>query len=383
MHNAVADPWPNPTINVATARLLLRYLAGLAPAPVAKPLPALPYLAAWLIAHGLGPLAYARCQSEWPQLAAYLQADAFSAAAETGVHGDNLARIRAAFAAADLPPVLLKGAALAETVYGGPAERTMSDLDLWVRAEDMSTAFAQMRTAGFRAVGQEERPPALQMLSKGEIRFYRPQWPQGLVELHLSPFPGWWLQRTAAVNDEALWARLEPLPDAPHSRQLAAEDMIIHVAVHTAVNHQFGLAAVRSLLDITLTAQTRAVDWTAVAQRARAWRVATAVWQTLDLLVTLVGVTEARSAAAALRPAAARRALLGRFVTPASVLAGADMRHGAARLLFLLLLVDRPQDVARLVGRTLWPEPAWLVARYGAEVGHGRHLWRLLTKRSI
>ena len=35
------------------------------------------------------------------------------------------------------------------------------------------------------------------------------------------------------------------------------------------------------------------------------------------------------------------------------------------RYIFLLFLVDRVQDAARLVFRTLWPERAWLIARYG------------------
>ena len=104
------------------------------------------------------------------------------------------------------------------------------------------------------------RPPALQLLSGGAIRFYRPEWRQGLVKLHRSAFPGWWLRR---------------------------------------------------------------------------------------------------------------------FVSPESVLGGIDLRNSRARYLLLLALVDRPRDMLYLLWRTVWPERAWLAARYQNQSGRGRHLWLL------
>ena len=39
--------------------------------------------------------------------------------------------------------------------------------------------------------------------------------------------------------------------------------------------------------------------------------------------------------------------------------------YGPLRFLFLLAMVDRPLAAARLLGRAVWPEEAWLAARYG------------------
>lgn len=374
-------PWPD----VATARTVLRYLCGLADdCPPCGAESRTRELATWLLSHELGPLAYARCQAAYPALAGHLQADSFLAAAENSMHGAALSEMRAAFSTAGVPIVLLKGAALAGTVYDGANQRPMSDVDIWLQPRDMERAARAMQRVGFAAVEKPDRPWSMQRFFDGEIQFHRADWAQSLVELHFSPFVGMWLKRTAVIDLEGLWTRKEPLPDMPHVHQLAPEDMLIHLAVHTAVNHQFGLTALRSLVDMTLTAQKRPVNWQIVAQRARRWRVATVTWQTLALLQALITLPAADPALHALRPSHLRRRLLRYFVTPVSVVAGDDLQTSRMRrLLLLTLLVDRPRDMARLAFRTLWPESAWLEARYGRSVSHLQHLWHVLRRRQV
>jgi hypothetical protein len=359
----------------------LRYLLGLEPPPTHLPLPT-SNLAAWLIAGGLGPLAYRHCRNDWPELAAALQVDLYAAVAQNQLHVANLGAIAAHFQD-KVPIVLLKGMALAESVYGGIMYRPMSDLDLWVPAAHLPQAVTLMAQAEFERDAKEKRPPELQMLSDGEMRFYQPQWVQNLVELHLAPFSGWWGKHTAAIETEAMWQRLEPVVEKPGMWQLAAEDAVIHFAVHTAVNHQFDLHLIRSLVDIALTAHKRGVDWRVVAERARRWRVATAVYTVLTLLHQLIGLPDLEPALHTLRPSLVHRWLLGRILAPEKVINGFALPHPALRFPLLLLLVDRPRDIAKMVFRTLWPEKAWLQARYGGKVGHWGHLWGMLRRGDV
>ncbi len=123
---------------------------------------------------------------------------------------------------------------------------------------------------------------------------------------------------------------------------------------------------VRGLLDVALVAVKYAVDWAAVVARARAWRVATATGLVLALTAELFGLQDVRAAGEALRPSALRQRLLSLFTGPQAVLAGQDITRSRRRFLYQLALVDRPQDMAGLVWRALWPEDTWLTARYGA-----------------
>jgi hypothetical protein len=378
-----------------TARFLLRWLwgdTGLPDTALAdfSELAAAERLAAWLTRQGLGAVAYGRCQ-DGDLLRRCLQGDMFAAAAESSLKQTQLRAILKALAENEVLFVLLKGAALSVTVYEDPAWRTMSDIDFWVQDAEMPLTAQVMANLGYVANVKAERPFQLQQLSRGEIQFVQPARTNSLVEFHWSPFPGWWLARTAAVDENGLWARREPLPNLPHAAsaeepggyQLTPEDMVIHLAVHTAVNHQFGLAALRSLLDIALTSEKRGVDWLVVAERAKRWRVGTAVYTVLDLLDQLMGVAGVDPALSRLKPSALRRGLIRRFVTAESVLAGRDVSSGRQRFLLLLLLVDRRRDMVKLVWRTLWPEKAWLDARYGGNVGHWKHLWRVVRYRDV
>ncbi|PIE81586.1 MAG: hypothetical protein CSA11_04420 [Chloroflexi bacterium] len=340
-------------------------------------------LAEWLIEQGLGALAYGRCAESELALRRCLQGDMFSAAAESSMKQEQLKQILQGLAQAEIPVVLLKGAALSLTVYEDPAWRTMSDVDLWLPANAMAKAAQVMVDLGYTMQGKEERPFALQQLSRGEIQWVLPQQMESLIEFHWSPYSGWWLVRTAAVNDTGIWTRQENLPEQTNVGQMAPEDIVIHLAVHTAVNHQFGLSALRSLVDIALTANKREVDWNIVAKRARAWRVSIAVYIVLDLLAQLIGVEGIETSLTPLRPSKLRRWLISQFVTPQTVLAGRDLRSGAKRFLLLLLLVDRVRDMVKLIGRTLWPEQEWLEARYGGSVKHWGHLRQIIMTREV
>jgi hypothetical protein len=333
-----------------------------------------------LIAEGLGPLAYARYHLLWPQLAALLQADRFSAAGEMELHQQKLTRIGTALVENGLHPVILKGAALAVSVYPEPSQRTMSDVDLMLPEAEMEAAVAVMVALGYRQQDKTERPLALQEMAGGEIQFYDPQ--GRLVELHWSPFAGWWVKRTATIDEAAIWQRVEPL--SPLVDQLDPEDTVIHLAFHLAINHHFYTSAIRGLIDIAFTAQKRTVNWEIVAERAKSWRIGTAVYVAFDLAAQLVGVDGIALAREQLRPSALRRWLIKGLVRPETVLTGRDLSRGWYRYLLLLLLTDRLCDMVWLVWRTLWPEREWLAARYGKEqVSWWQHIGYMLRYRQI
>ena len=369
------EPWPD----VATARLLLRHLVGISDEhghfSAQQNSTA---LANWLIERELGPLAHAKSRQNAPELAQLLQADTFTAMAQIGIHFSNLAQITNAFVQENIPLILLKGAALGQTVYDDPLGRIMSDIDLWVQDADVPRAVEALVTLGYQQREEKaERPLALQQQAKGEICFVQPDAVWGLIELQWSPFPGWWLQRTAVIDDTAVWSRKEPLPDGL-AYQLAAEDMIIHSAIHMSINHQFDILTTRHLVDMALTAQKRGVDWQIVADRAKKWRVATAVYTALTLLEQLVGLDGLDETLTHLQPSRLRRHLLHHYVSVASVVAGHEAKRSHSRYILLLLLVDRPRDMLKLLFRTLWPEPDWLDARYGVKVSHWQHLWNVV-----
>lgn len=386
---ARVNPWPD----LLTARLFLNSLVVDSETAVSD-FPQLDpeLLANWLIRAGLGALTFQRYKGVWPDLAERVRGDYYQTALSNSLHMKRLRQVADVLIEQRIPYVLLKGAALSYSVYDRHI-RPMSDVDLWVRREDFPLAAQAMTSAGLRLVSNPERPFKLKMLADIGLGFLTED--GGLVEVHCSPYPGWWLQRTADVDNESMWQRIEPLslPESADEERSGAvpsdtkeraycldpEDTILQLAVHAAVNHQFGVWGIRSIVDVSMVMNRRELDWQRLVQQARRWRLATALWTVLHLQQQLVGTQNLDTVLTALQPRWWRRTLLTRVVGPQFLL---DLRSlGLSRMRFtiLLLLTDRFRDAARLVWRTFWPERAWLDARYGTnEVSYAQHLWNVL-----
>jgi hypothetical protein len=291
----------------------------------------------------------------------------YAAAGDAELHRRELAHILHQFNGRQIQAIVFKGAALAYSVYPDPAGRTMGDIDVWVAGEDIERARQALTEAGYESFHKPDRPPALMVMFQGEIGLQHRQSEYGLVELHWGIFAGEWLRRAARVSDlSAIRARLvATLLAGETAWVLSPEDAILQSAIHTAVNHQMSMSPLRGLVDIALLARHYPVDWEAITQRARAWRVATPLWLVLSLAVDLAGLDEAAEAARQLRPSALRRRLIRRFASAESLVMMRDLSVSKWRYVFLLLLVDHGRDAAKLIFRALWPEREWLIARYG------------------
>lgn len=328
-----------PSISKLLPRSFLRGLVGLEVATRPDNIPA-GALARWLTERELGPLAYSRCRQSWPELTAQLQGDYFTAIAENSLHQEALGRMLAAFAKQQIPVVLLKGVAVA-TYYPNPVQRTMSDVDVWAQPEAISAVVTQMKELGFLPQAREgSRPESPQPGLTGKLKYGLPKWQQGQIEIHTYPFTGSWLARFGRVNSADIWQNCRPITLQTEPALLpAGADLIIHAAVHLAINHQFDPTTMRGLIDVLTVAQNEAINWPALLARAAQWRLATAVWLVLDLMERLF---EWPIPPIGWQPSAGRRALLRWLVRPEGVLSGRSLSQSLWRYPYLLLLIDSP-----------------------------------------
>ena len=336
--------------------------------------------AQWLHDQGLAPFAWYICRpaSSLPaDLLLALHTAYYAAVADAELHSRELSDVLQVLGEIGVTPVVFKGAALAHSVYPDPVCRPMGDLDLWLAADEIPRAQRALVANGYTPALKPDRPTALMILDMGEVRLWGSQPGAGLVELHWGVFPGEWLRRTAKIDEEAIRARTvaAQLVGQP-ARLQAPEDAVLQIVVHLAISHQLSLSALRGLVDIALIARAQPIEWTIVAQRARAWRIATATWLVMKLTVELAGLDEAAAIVPQLAPPALRRWLIDRIAPAESLVEMRELSRSRWRFVYLLLLVDRWRDAVRLVWRALWPEHEWLVARYNHS-GPGVRLWHV------
>lgn len=276
----------------------------------------------------------------------------------------ELARVLTDLNDSGIIPILFKGAVLAHTVYPIYTHRPMGDIDLWISRQNMAQAQAVLKSIGYVYKEKEHRSHAMQALGDGELQM-RGQTPLlGLVELHYGVFAGEWLRIVTRIDRTAVYDRLvsTTICDQP-VRRLVAEDAFIQIALHVGINHQMTVNGFRSLVDLEFLAQS-GVDWQVVVRRCREWRVYTAVSFVIDLWNQLFATAQSAQAATVLP--FQRDSLLRMFVTPTAIVEGHNLSGSRRRLLYQLALVDRGRDALKLIAHTVWPDRAWLDARYSS-----------------
>jgi Uncharacterised nucleotidyltransferase len=286
--------------------------------------------AAW---HRLSPLLYSHLGSmpDTPEAAVSALERAYLAGAARSLFmRAALSRVTDALSAAEVPAMLLKGAALVETVYTDPAHREMLDLDLLVPADRMRQAVAAVRQLGYVAMASADDSAGA---SGTDIGASVPHHDAPLVaddrlvavELH----------RHTTIAGEgighdvgALWQRARRAPGSSHLLP-APEHLLVHVCVHFTRNRLGGSArrrhtggALAQVADIALLVGNEAIDWELVVDTAGDGGLGPRVFLALFAAAEL-GVQVPQDALGALRPAGFDD-LLGRRLVTLRVLRAGD-----------------------------------------------------------
>jgi hypothetical protein len=292
---------------------------------------------------------------------ARLIGEARAARARHLVMTTELGRLLRGCRAAGLPVIVLKGPALAETVYPEPALRPFSDLDLLVRPADRLAMDALLRDLGLRRLA-DEHTWEFDIAWDGATLYEAPAGVR--VDLHWSlltePRFAWSPGEQADV-----WGRAVPLTVAgERGLQLGREDLVLHLATHLAVHHS--LASTLRYWDVALVLERAGadLDWEALLARAARWRVQRALFFVLRGAHARFDAPVPPAVLAALRPRGPRAVALAgllRAVAPA--------RLERLEYLVTLLLADRGRDLAGALRQALWPPADWMQARYGLDTG--------------
>jgi hypothetical protein len=194
-----------------------------------------------------------------------------------------------------LDVLIVKGAALAQTVYTAPHLRPRVDADLLVRHDSLPRVSCALGELGYRP---SARVSTGELVSHQRAFEHEAAGVSHVLDVH------WRLANpqvfAAGFDVEAAFGSAVPLPPlGPHARTLAAPEALLLAAIHRLAHHQEHERLVW-LVDIDLLARRATADeWNEVVELARARRVravlADGLRRARDLLGTPVPVSvEAR-----------------------------------------------------------------------------------------
>jgi hypothetical protein len=222
----------------------------------------------------------------------------------------HLVTLSAALEDAGVELVLLKGSALAHTVYPDPSWRPFADLDFLVRGRDWQRACEVLAERGFRRGLPEPR-------ARFDVRFGKAAELRGEDGLTID------LHRTLVVGPFGLWIDLDELFAGTTSfslggrslRRLDDTSLFLHACIHASLGWWPPL--LMPVRDVTQVASYAKVDWDLVAQRTRRWRLAAVVRHALETASETLGAAipdEAKSVLA-IEPRRNERRALNAYIT--------------------------------------------------------------------
>ncbi len=186
--------------------------------------------------------------------------------------------------------VILKGAALAGTVYRNAALRPMRDIDLLVPADDLPAVETLFEESGYTLDDGHRARKDWYYRRHYHLTFHKrlAGGPTVYCDVH------WRLDRVGrpfAIDVDGLWARSLPaaIGDA-EARVLSPEDLLLHLCLHACKHRLVG--GFRALCDIAETVRRLGpqLDWEQVRTRAGEWRIDEFVYVPLRLVQELLEV---------------------------------------------------------------------------------------------
>ncbi|MBM3749312.1 MAG: nucleotidyltransferase family protein, partial [Acidobacteria bacterium] len=268
---------------------------------------------------------------------------------------------------AGLPVIVLKGAALAATIYPSIALRPMGDVDLLVPKDRLDQAVAAVRALGYVPQRPETRPGLAHRLSY-ELEF------DGGESMHLPLGLHWSLIGGGASSYRPridwFWEQAE-MADLPRMQTLILKPTahLLYLAAHLMLQH--GGAQARLLwfydLDLLIHRQADRLDWDELLRRAREFRWATALRAALQGVQERLGTPLPQGFLDALAETDDHQAahLVERRADP--------LQNSVINDWNFLLSLDWPARL-RLALATAFPSPAYVRWRYQPRPGW---LWPL------
>lgn len=183
----------------------------------------------------------------------------------------ELERVLAVLKAAEIKATLLKGAALALTLYSHPGLRSMGDLDLLVSMDQVSRAGTAIEGLGYRPEISRLRQ-WLTMPLLYELNYDGGKQMTVHVELHWDLVGGMASRYRTDMN--WFWEQTTPVQVGRETvRMLTPGSMLLHLAAHVALKHGEERALLRWFYDLHLLIEQHGakIAWDEIVAQAAVW----------------------------------------------------------------------------------------------------------------
>jgi hypothetical protein len=282
---------------------------------------------------------------------------------------NELRKVLCVFQDHDIPVIVLKGAALANSVYDSIGKRPMSDIDLLIHHEDRVRTLSNLEMAGYLIEPKPRKKfhPFNQNLT-GEINFSSKN--AGIFDLHWELTSAEWVRKIIQLDTEALWCSARPLEiNGEITLQLSPVDTLLHVCLHlmeSAYSHAVGYQDI-----VNLISYYRPFPWDEFLAQVIRSRLCTSCYIVLDAVSREFIVDIPKFVLDKIKIPNWKRELIYRLSNPIKGIQGQKISTNT-HFLVQLISIDRLGDILSVLYWLFVPGPKWLKERYGLKnMGEG------------
>ena len=266
------------------------------------------------------------------------------------------------FNSASIPLMLIKGPALAYTVYPKAHLRTYHDIDTLIQPGHIADAHELLTQMGYVFYNEyradafdEQRTGYNYSLKRSDIPF------PVLIELHTAPHSS---EIGTLFERDELWNNANTITIFGQSvRTMSPTDHLLYLCWHYRFH---GFTRLLWLYDLVMMLRVYGdeIDWDALVHSAQRQRMAADLYYCLSWCRDLFGVAISDSVFTMMRPPLLSRLIVERKAMPdvAKALAVADYKE--RRLLARRAMVDSNGDLFKAGLRVFFPSPIALQKRY-------------------
>ena len=266
---------------------------------------------------------------------------------------EELTKVLFSFNRRDIPVMVLKGTILAEQLYGNPALRVVTDMDILVEHEKMSLANSTLIEIGYRLLPLEEEwdHPFHEAPYFKNVQF------PFFIELHRNLDD----PRLVPIPQQEIWRRAKRLQiQEATALVLSPEDYLIYLSNN--LSRPSG-QTLKYLCDIAhlLKKYEGKLDWKYIIESACSWQMATAVYYPLKRTHDLLGVPVPAHVLEKLKTGTIRLGLMNLLVSRNSFISpiANNRLKNETLTLFRSLLMKHPRQAMIVLSRYRGIEKRW------------------------
>ncbi len=309
-----------------------------------------------------------------------------------GIYYSNLARniplsyelnkILNVFEKKGIPIVVLRGLALAQTIYENIALRVAGDIDLLVQKKDLSRVAKTLLELKFRS-------PQSGLVTKGcsvELCFVK-QGARGekglgsvVIDVHQDITSSIRLKRIIKSDTEGVIRRARPVRVKDvNMLVMAPEDLLLHLTLRHCFERLIRLCDIAEVIKLKKSEQ----DWQSLVQKAKESRITSIMYYTLWYARQLLEAPVPEYVLKELTPNWCRKSMLDALLSKAVYPDDSGDLSRARKYFLQIFMADRSIDVFLVLWTVMFPSSEWLAYYYGRPRAKKLYLSHLINLFAI